>query len=394
MMLGTRESARIRDAAGAGESLRGRRIGVIYGGVSSEHAVSLRSGAGIIAALAELEADVVPVLIDPSGNWSVGEPGERGYAEGIAAVIELLRACDVSIPALHGEGGEDGTLQGLLSTAGVRFAGSRTDASAIGMNKTWSKAIVAATGLRTAPGFLLRASEARRYAEDPAAFLDRLGAEGIQLPAFIKPNTGGSSIGVTRVTSAEQIPAALAAAAGAEPHGEGAVLIEREIRGREVDLGVLEGAGGELLVGPALEILADPEQPFFDHTAKYASAGTRFEVPAALDPRLAEELSETAGRIFRALGCRGLARIDFFVDETGTPLFNEINTFPGFTQLSQFPRIFAAAGLEYRDIVRVLVLRELHGAGSAGRHGRAAAEGAPAAPAEGARAGVPASATA
>ncbi|UCR88680.1 D-alanine--D-alanine ligase family protein [Mycetocola spongiae] len=321
-----------------------RRVAVIFGGISTEHEVSVKSGTGLVGALEDLGAEVLPVLIERDGTWTA-----RGV-RGLPAVLELLASVDAVIPALHGEGGEDGTVQGLLETAGITYVGSRTGASGLAMDKWWSKAVVASIGGRITPGLMLDTRDVDEYRREPAALTGRLAAEGINFPVFVKPNRGGSSIGVTRVEDPAGLPAAVETAA----EDGSAVLIETEIRGREIDIAVLEMPDGRLEIGPPLEILSDPNQPFFDFTAKYASGDTRFEVPARIDADLNAALAENAGRIFRALGVRGLARIDFFVDENG-PVFNEINTFPGMTAKSQFPNIWAARGLDYPGIARILV---------------------------------------
>lgn len=167
----------------------------------------------------------------------------------------------------------------------------------------------------------------------------------------MKPGNGGSSYGVTRATDLPPLTAAIADAAMLDPN----VLVEREIVGRELDLDVLEFPDGRIEVAPALEIHPDPAQPFFNATAKYDSSATRFVIPAPLEPELAERLRRTAVDAFEALGCAGLARVDFFLPAEGEPVVNEINTFPGFTPASQFPRMWAAAGLSYVEVVDTLI---------------------------------------
>ncbi|WP_427886124.1 D-alanine--D-alanine ligase family protein [Kribbella sp. GL6] len=310
------------------------RVAIVMGGASPEHQVSLASGRGIAKAVDLLGHTAIPMVIDAEGNWQDGQH----------EAIEILQACDVTIPALHGAGGEDGRLQGFFDTLGIPYVGSGVAAGAIGLDKHLTKAVLTATGIPVTPGVALRGNEVT----DTEAMMQKLKAAGLDYPLFVKPANGGSSFGVTRATN---LSALLAAVADAAPD----VLVEREMTGREIDLAVLEFPDGRIETAPALEIHADPEQPFFNAAAKYDSGGTRFVVPAPLDAALADRLRRTAIEVFDVLGCAGLARVDFFVPADGEPVVNEINTFPGFTPASQFPRMWAAAGLSYAEVVDTLI---------------------------------------
>ncbi len=233
-----------------------------------------------------------------------------------AAVAELARA-DVAVPALHGPWGEDGGVQGFLETLGVPYVGRGVLASATCMDKARTKLVLAAAGIAAAPGRIVREPLAR---DEMAGLVGELG-----LPLFVKPVCAGSSYGVSRVTRAAGLPAAVALAA---QYG-GRVLVERALQGPEVDLGVLELPGGEVRASPALSIVADPGQPFFTTRAKYASDRTRFLVPAPIAPETAEGLRRLALDAFAALGCAGLARVDTFLDPELGAVVNEVNTFPG-----------------------------------------------------------------
>ncbi|MFI5696801.1 D-alanine--D-alanine ligase [Kribbella sp. NPDC051586] len=313
------------------------KVAVVMGGASPEHQVSLASGKGIAKAVELLGHTAIPMVIDAKGHWMDGQH----------EAIEILQACDVTVPALHGEGGEDGRLQGFLEQLGVLYVGSGIAASAVGLDKHLTKAVLRAHGLPVTPGITLRGTELT----DTEAALQKLKAAGLDFPLFVKPGNGGSSFGVTRATNLPTLLAAIADAAALDPQ----VLVEREMLGREIDLAVLEFPDGRIETAPALEIHADPEQPFFNATAKYDSSATRFVVPAPLDAGLAERLRRTAIDVFETLGCSGLARVDFFVPNDGEPVVNEINTFPGFTPASQFPRMWAAAGLSYAEVVDTLI---------------------------------------
>ncbi|GAA1589317.1 D-alanine--D-alanine ligase family protein [Kribbella sancticallisti] len=309
------------------------KVVVISGGASPEHQVSLASGRGIVKA-AELSGhSVVPLQLDPRGDWQ----------DGNHEAIGILQDADVVVPALHGEGGEDGVIQGFLEQLKIPYVGSGVAASAVGLDKHLTKAVLTAHGIPVTPGITVRGEDLK----DTESVVQRLKAAGIEFPVFVKPGNGGSSFGVARATDLPSLAAALAVAAGLDPQ----VLVEQEIQGREIDLAVMEFPDGRVDVAPALEIHADPEQPFFNAAAKYDSGATRFVVPAPLSSALAGRLRSTAIEVFAALGCSGLARVDFFVPADGVPLVNEINTFPGFTPASQFPRMWAAAGMSYAEVV-------------------------------------------
>jgi D-alanine-D-alanine ligase len=313
------------------------KVVVISGGASPEHEVSLASGRGIAEAAEQSGHEVVRLVLDPEGYWQDGQ----------AQAIALLQDCDVVIPALHGEGGEDGVIQGFLDQLHVPYVGSSVAASAVGLDKHLTKAVLRAQGIPVTPGITVRGADLK----DAEAVVQRLKAADLEFPVFVKPGSGGSSFGVTRATDLQTLEAALAVAAELDPH----VLVEQEINGREIDLSVMEFPDGRVDVAPALEIHADPDQPFFNAAAKYDSGATKFVVPAPTDPELTEQLRRTALEVFDALGCQGLARVDFFVPADGKPLVNEINTFPGFTAMSQFPRMWAAAGLTYAQVVDNLI---------------------------------------
>jgi len=321
------------------------RVAVIHGGTSTEHDVSVASGRGVVEALSRSAHDPVPLLIDPSGEWHA--PSGQGRAQALAALLD----CDVAVPALHGLGGEDGTIQGLLELLGVPYVGSGVRASALCVDKDLTKTVVARAGVPVAPGLVLdraRVQEAIASERARTALLLELSHVGVHLPLFVKPVHGGSSIGVTRVTDRADLAEALRAA------GDDAVLVEAEVVGLEVDVPVLEFPDGTLCCGPTLLIESDPSEPFFTEAAKYTSDATRFTVPAPLPGQTTRVLESLAVAAFRALGCRGLARVDFFVTAEG-PVLNEVNTFPGFTAQSQFPRMWAAAGLAYDDLVDTLL---------------------------------------
>ena len=302
------------------------RVAVIGGGQSCEHEVSLASAAAIARAL-DPAYDVLALTIGRDGGWS---DGERDLD--LATAVDLLRTCAVAVPALHGPRGEDGTVAALCDLAGVPHVGSGVGAGALAMDKWATKLVAREVGLGVAPGVLLTAAAAAAYS--------------FTHPVVVKPVAAGSSLGVALVHDATQLACALEAALALDDR----VLVEDVVVGREVDVAVLGRPDGRRVVAPALEVVSDG---IFDHGAKYDGSAD-FRIPAALsaDERCALEAAALA--MYDALGCAGVARVDFFVTEHGLVL-NEVNTMPGFTEQSQVPRMFAAAGTSYADLLDLLV---------------------------------------
>ncbi|AVT37869.1 D-alanine--D-alanine ligase family protein [Plantactinospora sp. BB1] len=323
------------------------RLAVLYGGRSGEHEVSRRSAASILAHLDRDAYRVTRVLVERDGRWQVD-----GVPVTLSAALRVLTAQDVVFPAMHGPYGEDGNVQSMLDWLGVPYVGNGVFASAAGMDKAVTKKLLGAEGLRVTTGVTLRDGEYLSQAEQ-----QRLG-----LPVFVKPARAGSSLGVSRVDQWWQLPAALRLAREADPK----VLVERAVPGREIDVGVLQYPDGRVEAGPPLEIGVPPSAAFFDHAAKY-DGGAVFQIPAPLDAATTRLLQDRALRAFHALGCRGLLRVDFFLpadDLSGNdladggsaePVVNEVNTFPGFTDASQYPRIWARAGIAFPRLLDILI---------------------------------------
>ena len=310
------------------------RIAVIGGGQNCEHEVSLASAAAVALALEHVGYQVVRLTIGADGTWHDG--GVR--RPGLAGVVRILGGCDVVIPVVHGPHGEDGTLAALCDLAGITCVGSGLRAGALAMDKHLTKLIAADCGIATAPAVLLTATTAAGYQWTR--------------PVVIKPVAAGSSRGVTLVAEPAGLSEALAAALMLDDR----VLAEDVIIGREIDLAVLSRPGGTRTVAPPLEIVGDG---IFGYQDKYGGQAD-LRVPAALcdDDRIA--LATAAVTMFDALGCAGVARIDFFLTAAG-PVLNEVNTMPGFTEHSQVPKMFAAAGLPYPDLLDLLVTDALAG---------------------------------
>jgi D-alanine-D-alanine ligase len=266
------------------------------------------------------------LTIDRDGQWH----DEFGTRLGLAAAVTVLQSCLAAVPALHGPRGEDGTVAALLDLAGVPYVGSGVRAGALAMDKHATKLVAASVGVATAPGVLLT---------DPAAYR-------WDHPVVVKPVAAGSSQGVTLVAEPAALPAALAAAFALDDR----VLVEDVVVGREIDLAVLGRPDGTREIAPALEIRVPG---FFDFTTKY-DGSAEFVIPAPLAEAELAALESAAVAVYDALGCAGVARVDFFLTPDG-PVLNEVNTMPGFTAASQVPKMFAAAGTAYPELLDLLV---------------------------------------
>ena len=308
------------------------RVAVVGGGRSCEHDVSLASAASIAGAL-EPAYDVLALTIGRDGTWSDGD-----RALDLATAVDLLRTCAVAVPALHGPHGEDGTVAALCDLAGLPYVGSGVRAGALAMDKWATKLVAREVGIGVAEGVLLTAATA------PAYTWTR--------PVVVKPVAAGSSHGVSLVLDPADLPEALDRALAFDDR----VLVEDLVLGREVDVAVLGRPDGRRVVAPALEVVVDG---IFDHGTKYDGSAD-FRIPALLADQERNALEAAAVAMYDALGCAGVARVDFFVTDQG-PVLNEVNSMPGFTEHSQVPRMFAAAGMSYPELVDLLVRDALAG---------------------------------
>jgi D-alanine-D-alanine ligase len=373
-------------------STRRTRVAVVFGGRSAEHAISCVSAGSVLAALDPERYEVVPVGITKDGRWVlhdgtalaidggtlpevnggtavslVGDPAGRGLAVlDPGQAIGRLTEVDVVFPVLHGAYGEDGTIQGLLEMSGLPYVGSGVFASAASMDKEFTKKLLAAAGIPQGDHVVLR-DAAGAVRPDPA-LLDEAARERLGLPVFVKPSRAGSSIGITRVTDWAQFPAAVATAAAHDRK----VVVEAAVPGREIEIGVLARPGGGLPDAslPA-EIRLRPGTEWYDFDAKYLEDAVEFDVPARLTPEQTAAVQQIARHAFLALDCEGLARVDFFLStdpETGADrwVVNEVNTMPGFTPISMFPRMWAASGVAYPELVDRLLGTALDGTGRDG----------------------------
>jgi D-alanine-D-alanine ligase len=346
---------------------------VVYGGRSTEHGVSVVSAGSVLAALDPAKYDVVPVGITPSGQWVLTDATpeslritgrtlpevEKGtnvvispdpssstlVAVDSGEAVRFLESVDVVFPVLHGRFGEDGTIQGLLEMAGVPYVGPGVFASAAGMDKEFTKILLRAAGLEVGRFAVLRRGR-------PYSVVD---LQWLGLPVFVKPARGGSSVGITKVSDWNELSDAVDLAFSHDSK----VLIEAAVIGREIECGVLENADGLPEASVPAEIRLLPGHDWYDFDAKYLDDACEFDIPAKVSPEVTAQIQDAACRAFAALDCNGLARVDFFVTPGDEVVLNEINTMPGFTHISMYPKMWAASGVDYPTLVDRLVAAAL-----------------------------------
>ncbi len=358
-------------------SPRKPRVAVVFGGRSSEHAVSCSTAASVLSVIDRSAYDIIPIGISTEGKWvlETGDVDRLALTAGHVPEVDATSAAvvvgqdparreitvaepgkpphelgevDVVFPLLHGPWGEDGTIQGLFEVAGIRYVGSGVLASAVGMDKHYMKVVLAGAGLPVIPYVVIKP---RQWTSDPAAAREAVKALGY--PVFVKPARGGSSLGITKVRSEAELDAAVEHAREFDPK----VLVEPSAEGaREIECGVLERLEGGADASQVAEITGYGEHEFYDFEAKYlGEEGVSLEVPATLNDALTEEVQALSLAAFEALDCEGLARVDFFISADGTIAINEINTMPGFTPASMYPRMWAESGVAYAELVERLI---------------------------------------
>lgn len=353
------------------------RVAIVFGGRSSEHAVSCSTAASVLQAIDRGRFDVVPIGIARDGRWVLVEddpeplrlsaghtPEVDGSGRGVVVplgteqhaltVLEPgqlpaeLGTVDVVFPLLHGPFGEDGTIQGLLDLADLRYVGSGVTASAVMMDKAFMKVVFASAGLPVGPHVTITD---KAWRTDSAGSMEAVAALG--WPVFVKPARAGSSMGISRVDGPDGLEAAIIAAREHDPK----VVVEAAIVGREIECGVLEGHGdGPVRTSELGEATVVKGHQFYDFEAKYLAADdVVLTCPADVPAEVAQEIRRQAVVAFLAAGCEGLARADFFYTQDGRVIINEINTMPGFTPSSMYPLMWAASGLAYPELIGELV---------------------------------------
>ncbi len=341
------------------------RVGVIFGGRSGEHEVSLLSAKSVMGAMDRSKYEIVPIGIDHEGRWITGgdpmayleaaarvrlngfgseAPAEDVQVGGTLPPQDLFRDIDVVFPVLHGPFGEDGTLQGLLEMVGVPYVGSGVAASAVGMDKSLAKKVFRSHGFPVLPYMTITRAQ---WQADRDAIIRRVSAE-FRYPVFVKPANLGSSVGISKVEKEEDLAAAVDLAAGYDRK----ILVEQGIPAREIECSVL--GNEEPIASVPGEV--KPGKDWYDYEAKYQSEATQLIIPAPIPDELAAQVREIAVGAYEAIGCEGLARVDFLLDrDTGELYLNEINTMPGFTNVSMYPKLWEATGITYRELVDRLI---------------------------------------
>lgn len=349
------------------------RVAVLLGGKSNEHSISVSSAGGVMGAIDSSKFELVPIGITKKGEFVPfnENPKKLALSEGLQEVSfqgetisfsqdgskeifltdakgkrSSLGVIDVVFPVLHGPFGEDGTIQGFLELAGIPYVGNGVLSSAVAMDKQFSKTLFVAAGIKT-PDF--KVVTANQMVNDPESALE--GLKKLKLPVFVKPARAGSSVGITKVKNFDDLANAVA---DALEHDD-KVIVEVGVSGREIECGVLQGKSDQPeRVSVAGEIVVTGRE-FYDFEAKYLdSDAAKLTCPADLSEQQLIEMQSLARKAFRALGCSGLARVDMFLTKDGFML-NEINTMPGFTSISMFPRCFAASGMDFTELVSELI---------------------------------------
>lgn len=352
-----------------GQSSR-KRIGVIFGGRSGEHDVSIMSAQSVLSALDPAKYDVVMIGITKKGHWLTGdvpralitgdkeaaspatllpEPrsatllelqGKDSELAGLASVAQI----DVIFPVLHGPYGEDGTVQGLLELAGIPYVGAGVVGSAVGMDKAIFKAVMTSHGLPVLPWILVRKSEWESQSSDVIRKIENI----LDYPVFTKPANLGSSVGITKCLDHNSLKAGIVEAARYDRR----IIVEQGIDARELEVSVL---GND---SPTASVVGEirPKRDFYDYVAKYVSDDSELIIPAEIDDVLSQSIRSMAIEAFIAMDCAGLGRVDFLLErDTGRIFLNEVNTIPGFTRISMYPKLWEASGLPYPELLDKLI---------------------------------------
>ena len=340
---------------------------ILFGGISPEHEVSARSAESVLNHIDKEKYRILPVGITKTGRWIyfggtdyamlpagswVDYPGNCPAAISPVRGQGLLRfegntvtatPIDVVFPVLHGENGEDGAMQGLLQMAGIPYVGPHVSASAVAMDKTLTKMVINKEGIPQAAWELVRTSELGEKMESIVTALEAR----FSYPVFVKPAGTGSSVGVSKAGSRDKLKAALTAAGKYDSK----ILVEEFIKGREIEVAVLGNADPVASVCGEIDSGAE----FYDYDAKYITDTSTAYIPARISEDLQQRIRDAAVRVFKAVGCQGLSRVDFFATEDGKLVFNEINTIPGFTSISMYPKLFEASGIPYAALIDELL---------------------------------------
>lgn len=346
------------------------KVGVIFGGMSTEHDVSKVSGTSIIKNLDESKYDIYPIYIDKSGIWyKYSDPKKEiltvdsqvQVSEKIENIIEYLKTLDVIFPVLHGLYGEDGTIQGLFELLKIPYVGCKVLASCVGMDKVYTKIILQKANINQAKyAYIRKYNEKYIYVDDEfnetilsLKDVSTTVAKKLGFPLFIKPSNSGSSVGVNKAKNLEELENYIEYASNFDKK----ILIEEFIDGYEVECAVL--GNEDVKASTVGQIL--PAEEFYSFDAKYKNSNSALCIPANIPENISKEIQKLAVKAFKAIDGKGLSRVDFFVDKkTNTILLNEINTLPGFTSISMYPKLWEHAGIRYSDLLDELIKLSLN----------------------------------
>lgn len=333
-----------------------RNLGVIFGGMSTENEVSTKSAKSVLENLDNEKYNIYPIFISKDGEWFAANTNDEQNQEKIENIVEYLKKLDVAFPVLHGLYGEDGTIQGLLELLKIPYVGCGILASSVGMDKVYTKIVFEKAGLKQA-----KYEYIRKY-EDKYIYIDKhfnekildlkevanLAVENLELPIFIKPSRSGSSVGINKANTQEELEKYIEYAA----QFDNKILLEAQIIGREVECAVL---GNEDVIASAVGEVKSAED-FYTYDAKYNNQESYTQIPADLPKEISEEIRNQAIKAFKAIDGKGLSRVDFFVDKKTSEIYiNEINTMPGFTSISMYPKLMKESGISYKELLNNLI---------------------------------------
>ena len=344
------------------------KVGVIFGGISSEHDVSKVSGTSVISNLNKEKYDILPIYIDKQGNWNIYEKNindikildiDSKIEQDLKNVLNIentLKQLDVVFPVLHGLGGEDGSIQGLFELLGVPYVGCGILASSIGMDKAYTKIIFEKAGIKQAKyEYIRKFNDKYIYVDNKFneeilninEVVERINSN-LKYPMFIKPSNSGSSVGINKANNIEQLKNAIEYAAEFDKK----ILIEEGLIGKEVECAVL---GNEEVVASCIGEIK-PAEDFYTFDAKYKNQESKVLIPAQIPEEMSEKIRKLAIKAFKSINGKGLSRVDFFANqETNDIYINEINTLPGFTTISMYPKLFEQVGIKYSDLLDKLI---------------------------------------
>lgn len=326
-----------------------KTIGIIYGGISTEHEVSIMSAKSVISNLNKEKYKIKELYINKYGKWFEIIDGKK---EEIYNLIWVLKDLDIAFPVLHGVGGEDGTIQGMLEILGIPYVGCGVFASSVGMDKIYTKILFEKAEIPQTPYVYVKNIKDNYVIIDEKfdeeEFEIKKITDKIKFPMFVKPSNSGSSVGVKKSTNIEELKLAIENAG----HYDNKILIEQGIDGKEVECAVLDV--GEPIASTVGEIQSAEE--FYSYDAKYNNSESKTIIPAKIEKKQIEEIKRLAIKAFKIIDGRHLSRVDFFIEkETNKIYINEINTMPGFTQISMYPKLFEAVGIKYSELLDKLI---------------------------------------